>query len=211
MKFSDISELLDDGRKLPVVEDFYTVQGEGFHSGRAAYFIRLGGCDVGCKWCDARYTWNHKDFTPTDVSSVVARVLKSGAKTVVITGGEPLIYPLDYLTSSLKRNGIRVFLETSGSHVFSGSFDWVCLSPKIQRPPLEQGFALANEMKVIIASESDFKWAEECALRVEESALLYLQPEWSVREEMLPRIIEYVKRNQQWEISLQTHKYMNIP
>lgn len=211
MNFNKIIELLEGGRKLPLVEDFYTIQGEGFHTGKAAYFIRLGGCDVGCKWCDAKATWNPELYPPVPVDTVITRIRQAHADSIVITGGEPLIYPLDYLTSSLRRAGIRIFLETSGSHLFSGTFDWVCLSPKRNLPPLEQAFAVANEMKVIIHSPDDIKWAEECALRVEEESLLYLQPEWSVRESVTPLIVDYVKANPQWKISLQTHKYMRIP
>ena len=210
MNFNKIIELLDGGRKLPLVEDFYTIQGEGFHTGKAAYFIRLGGCDVGCKWCDAKATWNPELYPPVEVDTVISRIRQARADSIVITGGEPLIYPLDYMTSSLHRAGIRIFLETSGSHLFSGTFDWVCLSPKRSLPPLEQAFAMANEMKVIIHSPEDVEWAEECALRVEE-ALLYLQPEWSVRESITPLIVDYVKAHPPWIISLQTHKYMCIP
>lgn len=211
MNFNKIIELLDGGRKLPLVEDFYTIQGEGFHTGKAAYFIRLGGCDVGCKWCDAKATWNPELYPPVPVDTVISRIRQARADSIVITGGEPLIYPLDYLTSSLRRAGIRIFLETSGSHLFSGAFDWVCLSPKRNLPPLEQAFAIANEMKVIIHSPEDIEWAEECAMRVEEEAILYLQPEWSVRETVTPLIVDYVKAHPEWNISLQTHKYMHIP
>ncbi len=211
MNFNKIIDLLDGGRKLPLVEDFYTIQGEGFHTGKAAYFIRLGGCDVGCKWCDAKATWNPELYPPVDVETVLERIAVARADSIVITGGEPLIYPLDYLTESLHRAGIRIFLETSGSHPFSGSFDWVCLSPKRALPPLEQAFGMADEMKVIIHVPEDIEWAEECASKVNGESLLYLQPEWSVRERMTPLIVDYVKANPQWNISLQTHKYMRIP
>ncbi len=202
---------LDGGRLLPLVEDFYTLQGEGFHAGKPAYFIRLGGCDVGCAWCDAKYTWNPRLFPPTDVQVVVERVVASGARCVVITGGEPLLYPLEPLTNELASRELQVFLETSGSHPFSGRFDWVCLSPKRKRPPLAEAFARAQELKVIIENETDFDWAEQNAARVGRECLLYLQPEWSASEHMMPSIVEYAKAHPAWSVSVQTHKYMRIP
>lgn len=202
---------LDGGRLLPLVEDFYTLQGEGFHAGKPAYFIRLGGCDVGCAWCDAKYTWNPRLFPPTDVQVVVERVVASGARCVVITGGEPLLYPLEPLTNELASRDLQVFLETSGSHPFSGRFDWVCLSPKRKRPPLAEAFARAQELKVIIENETDFDWAEQNAARVGRECLLYLQPEWSASEHMMPSIVEYAKAHPAWSVSVQTHKYMRIP
>lgn len=202
---------LEGGRLLPLVEDFYTLQGEGFHAGKPAYFIRLGGCDVGCAWCDAKYTWNPRLFPPTDVQVVVERVVASGARCVVITGGEPLLYPLEPLTNELASRDLQVFLETSGSHPFSGRFDWVCLSPKRKRPPLAEAFARAQELKVIIENETDFDWAEQNAARVGRECLLYLQPEWSAAEHMMPAIVEYVKAHPAWSVSVQTHKYMRIP
>ena len=211
MNPNNIDDLFEGGRKLPLVEDFYTIQGEGFHTGKAAYFIRLGGCDVGCKWCDAKATWNPELYPPVAVDTIVRRVAEARAGSIVVTGGEPLIYPLDYLTSSLHRSGIRIFLETSGSHPFSGSFDWVCLSPKRRMPPLERAFAMADEMKVIIHSPEDISWAEQCALKVGKDCLLYLQPEWSMRLSVTPLIVDYVKAHPVWNISLQTHKYMHIP
>ena len=151
--------MLDGGRRLPLVEDFYTIQGEGYHTGKPAYFIRLGGCDVGCRWCDAKYTWNPKVFPPVDVDTVVARAKACAAQAIVITGGEPLLYPLGVLTQRLREEGLEIFLETSGTHPFSGEFDWVCLSPKRQLPPLDEAFGRAHELKVIIQSEDDFAWA----------------------------------------------------
>lgn len=205
------SEMLCGGEKLPLVEDFYTIQGEGFHSGKPAYFIRLGGCDVGCRWCDAKYTWNPRIFPPVDVDVVVARTKACEAQAIVITGGEPLLYPLDILTSRLKDAGLEIFLETSGTHPFSGEFDWVCLSPKRQQPPLAEAFGRAHELKVIIQSEDDFAWAEENARRVGRYCRLYLQPEWSVYEQIIPKMVEYAKANPKWSISVQTHKFMRIP
>lgn len=205
------TELLDGGRLLPLVEDFYTIQGEGRHAGKPAYFIRLGGCDVGCAWCDAKYTWNPRLYPPTDIGTIVGRAAACAAQAIVITGGEPLIYPLEPLTAALKERGLQIFLETSGSHRFSGRFDWVCLSPKRKQPPLDEAFGRAHELKVIVESDDDFAWAERNAARVGRSCLLYLQPEWSVAERMMPAIVEYAKAHPQWNISIQTHKYMRIP
>lgn len=203
--------ILEGGNKLPLVEDFYTIQGEGFHSGKAAYFIRLGGCDVGCAWCDAKYTWNPRLYPPTPISEIVERAVACAAQSIVITGGEPLLYPLGALTEMLKERGLAIFLETSGSHPFSGRFDWVCLSPKQKAKPLDEAFERADELKVIIEKESDLGWAEECAERVGEGCMLYLQPEWSVAEAVMPLLVEYAKRNPRWNISIQSHKYMRIP
>jgi organic radical activating enzyme len=205
------NDMLEGGRRLPLVEDFYTIQGEGFHAGKPAYFIRLGGCDVGCRWCDAKYTWNPKIFPPVDVDVVVERAKECAAQAIVITGGEPLLYPLDVLTSRLRDEGLEIFLETSGTHPFSGEFDWVCLSPKRQQPPLAEAFGRAHELKVIIQTEEDFAWAEENARRVGRYCRLYLQPEWSAFEQIMPMIVEYAKANPRWSISIQTHKFMRIP
>lgn len=200
-----------DGSRLPLVEDFYTIQGEGFHSGKPAYFIRLGGCDVGCRWCDAKYTWNPKLYPPVDVAEIVARAAACPAQAIVITGGEPLLYPLGELTARLKAHGLEIFLETSGSHPFSGTFDWVCLSPKHRQHPLDEAYARADELKVIIESDADFEWAEACAAKVGGRCLLYVQPEWSVAGQMMPAIVEFVKANPRWNVSIQAHKYMHIP
>ena len=205
------NELLEGGRKLPLVEDFYTIQGEGFHTGKPAYFIRLGGCDVGCRWCDAKYTWNPKVFPPVDVDVVVQRAEECATQAIVITGGEPLLYPLEILTQKLRDRGLEIFLETSGTHPFSGEFDWVCLSPKRQMPPLAEAFGRAHELKVIIQTVEDFAWAEENARRVGRYCRLYLQPEWSAFDKIMPEIVEYAKANPKWSISIQTHKFMRIP
>ncbi len=207
----DILSLLNGGELLPLVEDFYSIQGEGFHSGKPAYFIRLGGCDVGCKWCDAKNTWNPKLYPPTDISQIVERATSCAAQAIVITGGEPLLYPLTPLTNTLKNNSLKIFLETSGSQPFSGYFDWVCLSPKRQQPPLAESFWHADELKVIVESPADFEWAEQNRQRVGRECMLFLQPEWSVSGEMMPLIVEYVKEHPEWNISIQTHKYMHIP
>ncbi|MFI3331412.1 MAG: 7-carboxy-7-deazaguanine synthase QueE [Rikenellaceae bacterium] len=199
------------GKKLPLVEDFYSIQGEGFHTGKPAYFIRLGGCDVGCKWCDAKFTWNSKAFEPVSSDLIVDRAFSFEAKSIVITGGEPLMYPMDYLTKALRAKDMEIFLETSGSHPLSGEFDWICLSPKRQQPPLEPIFSKANELKVIIESLEDFVWAEENAAKVSKDCYLYLQPEWSKYKSLINSIVEYAKSNPRWMISVQTHKFMNIP
>lgn len=208
---NNIVELLDGGRLLPLVEDFYTIQGEGYHTGKAAYFIRLGGCDVGCRWCDAKYTWNPRLYPPVEVATIVARATACAAQAVVVTGGEPLLYPLGVLTSELHAQGLELFLETSGSHPFSGEFDWVCLSPKRQQPPLEEAYVRADELKVIVERAEDFAWAEQNAARVRPECRLYVQPEWSVSEQVMPLLVEYVKANPRWNISIQAHKYMHIP
>ena len=201
----------EDGSLLPLMEEFYTIQGEGFHSGKAAYFIRLGGCDVGCHWCDVKESWNAELHPLTSVDTIVANAAEYPAKTVVVTGGEPLLYNLDLLTSKLKANGIQTFIETSGAYPLSGTWDWICLSPKKFKAPLASIAPHAGELKVIVFNKSDFEWAEEHAQHVSENCKLYLQPEWSKAEQMTPEIIEYVKNNPKWEVSLQSHKFMNIP
>ncbi|MFM1874415.1 MAG: hypothetical protein RL266_152 [Bacteroidota bacterium] len=205
------AKLLEKGQVLPVMEEFYTVQGEGFHTGKAAYFIRIGGCDVGCHWCDVKESWNAAIHPLVNVASVVKNAASQPAKTVVITGGEPMTFNLDHLTRSLKDAGLAVHIETSGAHPFSGTFDWVCLSPKKTAPPKSEYYAKANELKVIVHNRHDFQWAEEHASMVSSECLLFLQPEWSKRDEMMPAIIDHVMRNPMWNVSLQSHKYMNIP
>jgi organic radical activating enzyme len=204
-------ELLLSGRKLPLMEEFYTIQGEGFNTGHAAYFVRIGGCDVGCHWCDVKESWNAKLFPATLTDSIVQNVIKYPAKAVVVTGGEPLMYKLDYFCSELKKLGVKRFIETSGSHPISGEWEWICLSPKKNSPPLKPIYQLASELKVIIENKGDFKWAEKNAQYVNENCHLYLQPEWSKAEQMMPLITDYVMAHPQWKISLQSHKYMNIP
>ncbi len=201
----------DDGAMLPLVEDFYTIQGEGFHSGKPAYFIRLGGCDVGCSWCDAKFTWNARMFPPVSVDEIVERAASHEARAIVITGGEPLKYPLGLLTERLHGRGLEIFLETSGSQPLSGTFDWICLSPKRQCPPLEEVCRAADELKVIVEGPDDLRWAEENASRVGDGCMLFLQPEWSRYGEVIADIVEYAKRNPKWNVSVQAHKFMNIP
>lgn len=202
---------LKGGMLLPMVESFYTIQGEGYNTGKAAYFIRLGGCDVGCKWCDAKETWNPKLFPPIPITEILEETLKYPARSIVITGGEPLRYPLDPLCEMLKEHGLEIFLETSGSQPLSGKFDWICLSPKKQQPPLREIFQMASELKVIVSDNSDIAWAEENRKKVSKNCILYLQPEWSRREQIMAHLIEYVKEHPLWRISLQSHKYMGIP
>ncbi len=204
-------DLFEGGRKLPLVEEFYTVQGEGYHTGKAAYFIRIGGCDVGCSWCDTKFSWNASLHPLVETGQIVEHVLASGADSVVVTGGEPLMAPLDYLCRKLKEKAITTFLETSGAYPLSGQWDWICLSPKAFQPPLDPIYQEANELKVIIQTRADLGWAEKNASRVGPGCLLFLQPEWSQYERIIPLIVEYVKYNPQWRISLQAHKFMHIP
>ncbi len=201
----------EDGALLPLMEEFYTIQGEGFHSGKAAYFIRLGGCDVGCHWCDVKESWDADLHPLTPVENIVKNASKYPGKAVVVTGGEPLLYNLDLLTQQIKTAGILTFIETSGAYPLSGDWDWICLSPKKFKAPRIDIAPLANELKVIVFNKSDFKWAEEYAELVSPNCKLYLQPEWSKSAEMTPLIIDYVMNNPKWEISLQTHKFLNIP
>ncbi|PKP32076.1 MAG: 7-carboxy-7-deazaguanine synthase QueE [Bacteroidetes bacterium HGW-Bacteroidetes-16] len=204
-------ELLEGGKKLPLMEEFYTLQGEGFHMGRAAYFIRVGGCDVGCSWCDSKESWNAALFPPVAVEQVVRNAAFHPAKTVVVTGGEPSMYPLDFLTQSLQREGIKTMVETSGAYPLSGSWDWICLSPKKYMPPQKAIYQRANELKVIIQHPGDLEWAERNAALVSISCQLFLQPEWSKSGEIMEVLTQYVMDNPKWRISLQSHKYMRIP
>lgn len=203
--------LSDNGLKLPLVEEFYTIQGEGFHTGKAAWFIRLGGCDIGCNWCDSRFSWNPASHPLIDTDILINNAVNSGADSVVITGGEPLFWNLDYLCSGLKKHGLKTFIETSGAYPLSGMWDWICVSPKVNMPPLKSVSSRADELKVIIEKTEDFEWAEAQRGKVNSSCRLYLQPEWSKYEKIISPIIEYVKKNVEWSISLQSHKFMHIP
>jgi organic radical activating enzyme len=196
---------------LPVMETFYTIQGEGFHQGMAAYFIRLGGCDVGCVWCDVKESWPAANHPIKSIAALCEEVINSGATHVVITGGEPSLYDLTALTLALKNAGISVWIETAGTNPLLGAFDWVCVSPKKFKTALPSNLALADELKVVVYHKSDLAWAEEHRVFLKADAKLYLQPEWGKESEMLPLIIAYVKAHPEWRISLQTHKYMNIP
>jgi 7-carboxy-7-deazaguanine synthase len=204
-------KLLKEGSLLPLMEEFYTIQGEGFNTGKAAYFIRIGGCDVGCHWCDVKESWDANIHPLTAIEKIIGNVKEYKAQSVVVTGGEPLIYNMNALTSLLKKNNIETFIETSGAYPMSGTWDWICLSPKKTLAPLKEIYSKANELKIIVFNKHDFKWAEEQAALVSKDCYLYLQPEWSKQKQVLPEIIEYVKTNPRWMISLQTHKFMNIP
>lgn len=198
-------------QSLPVMEAFYTIQGEGYNTGKAAYFIRLAGCDVGCHWCDVKESWDAEQHPKSSIEELVNMAAAHPAKVVVITGGEPLMYNLEPLTQSLQQADIKTFIETSGAYPLSGNWDWICVSPKKFKKPLPEVLAHAHELKVVVFNKSDFEWAESHAAEVAPGCKLYLQPEWSKSEQMMPLIVEYVKANPQWEISLQTHKYLNIP
>jgi len=206
-----IPEKYKDGKALPIVEEFYTIQGEGYFSGHPAYFIRLGGCDVGCPWCDTKISWDASRHPLKLVDEIVINAAECASPFVVITGGEPLMYNLDYLCNGLKNAGMETLLETSGAYPLSGIWDWICLSPKIHKPPVPEIFIHANELKVVISHEKDLEWAFENAVQVNPSCKLYVQPEWSVFRTILPVIIDFVKQNPKWNISLQTHKIMRIP
>lgn len=196
---------------LPVMEDFYTLQGEGFHQGRAAYFIRLAGCDVGCFWCDVKESWNTENHPVLSLNEIISRVQSVNAGIAVITGGEPLMHNLDELTQQLQSAGIRTHIETSGAYPLSGVWDWICVSPKKFKKPLAETLTHAHELKVVVYNKSDFLWAEENACYVNNNCKLYLQPEWSVSDKINPLIIDYIKQNPRWELSLQIHKYINVP
>lgn len=208
------AEAIENGTLLPLMEEFYTIQGEGANTGKPAYFIRLGGCDVGCHWCDVKESWDAALHPPTLTDTIVQHALQQPAKAAVVTGGEPSMYNLEYLTTQFRDNKIEAFIETSGAYPLTGTWDWICLSPKKTSPPLAQIFSKAHELKVIIYNQNDFEWAEKNAaevLKVNPSCRFFLQPEWSRREQMVPKIVEYVMAHPKWNISLQTHKYLHIP
>lgn len=207
---TQIQEEINKGEMLPLMEEFYTIQGEGFHTGKAAYFIRIGGCDVGCHWCDVKESWDANLHPPTKTNSIVKNASKF-ANTVVVTGGEPLMWSLDYITSKLRHQNIKTHIETSGAYKLSGKWDWICLSPKKNKLPLEKIYSEAHELKIIVSNKHDFIFAENQAKKVSATCELYLQPEWSKREIMTPLIVNFVMNNPTWKISLQTHKYLNIP
>lgn len=196
---------------LPVMEHFYTIQGEGYHRGKAAYFVRLGGCDVGCVWCDVKESWDANAHPKKSIKEIVEAIKSTPAELAVITGGEPLMHPLDELTKCIQAVGVQTNIETSGSSPLSGSWDWVCLSPKKFKAPLPEVIAVANELKVVVFNKTDFTWAEQFAALVPPACKLYLQPEWSKKETMLPLIIDYIKAHPRWELSIQIHKFINVP
>ena len=196
---------------LPVMEDFYTLQGEGFHTGKAAYFIRLGGCDVGCVWCDVKDSWDAGKHPLRNIDELVSQVKNHSGEIVVITGGEPLMHDLNFLTESLHNAGLKTHMETSGSSPLSGYWDWITLSPKKFKAPLPEILNVANELKIVVFNKSDFAWAEKWAEHVNPECKLYLQPEWSKASVVTPLIVEYIKSNPQWQLSLQVHKYIHVP
>ena len=200
---------LQKGELLPLMEAFYSLQGEGFYKGTAAYFIRLGGCDVGCHWCDVKESWAAEAHPLVPVDTIVTDALAL-SKTMIITGGEPLMWNLDLLTKKLRAAGARTHIETSGAHPLSGTFDWICLSPKKIKRPVGDVLQKANELKMVIYNNNDFLFAEEMAAQVSPDCLLYLQPEWSKRNKVIPKIVDYVMAHPQWKASLQMHKYLDI-
>ena len=197
--------------QYPVMEMFYSLQGEGYHQGKAAYFIRLAGCDVGCVWCDVKESWDASKHPVLAVEEIVSNALAHPARLAIVTGGEPLLYNLDALTTALKKADFEVNIETSGSSHMSGNWDWVCLSPKKFKAPLNESIAAASELKVVIFNKHDFEWAETYAQQVPASCKLYLQPEWDKANEITPLVIDYIKANPQWELSAQLHKYIQVP
>ena len=201
---------LDLGINLPVMESFYTIQGEGFYKGSAAYFIRIAGCDVGCHWCDVKESWD-SDIHPIKPIDEIVHNVKKKCEIVVITGGEPLMWNMNPLTKLLKENNFKTHIETSGSNKLTGEWDWICLSPKKNKNSLKDIYEKANELKIIVYNKYDLKFAEEQAKKVKKNCILYLQPEWSKRNLIMPIIVDYIMNNAKWKVSLQTHKYLNIP
>lgn len=210
MVTDEVMTLVNQGVFLPLMEEFYTIQGEGYHKGTAAYFIRIGGCDVGCHWCDVKESWNAATHPPTPIARIAENAEKY-SKTIVVTGGEPLSWDMGPLTTALKEKGLQIHIETSGAYPLTGQWDWICLSPKKNKLPVGDIHQQAHELKVIVYNRHDLVFAEEQAAQVSDDCLLYLQPEWSVREKVTPLIVDYVMANPKWRISLQTHKYLNIP
>jgi len=206
----EIQKQVNKGEMLPLMEAFYTIQGEGYHKGTAAYFVRIGGCDVGCHWCDVKESWNADLHPPTETSKIVDDAAKY-SNTVVVTGGEPLTWDMDMLTQGFKSKGLQVHIETSGAYQLTGIWDWICLSPKKLKLPTQEVYDKADELKVIVYNTADLKFAEEQAAKVNKDCILYLQPEWSKRDKVIPLIVDYVMEHPEWKVSLQTHKYLNIP
>ncbi len=205
-----LQEQVNTGAALPLMEAFYTLQGEGYHKGSAAFFIRIGGCDVGCHWCDVKESWDSKNHPPTSTEAIVEQAVQH-SKTIVITGGEPLMWNMEPLTSALLQKGMQIHIETSGAYEITGHWDWFCLSPKKNKLPTSAAYERADELKIIVYNKDDFRFAEEQASKVAQKCILYLQPEWSRREQVMPLMVDYVLKNPKWKISLQTHKYLNIP
>lgn len=210
MHENEQDKAVEQGYMLPLMEEFYTIQGEGYHTGRAAYFIRVGGCDVGCHWCDVKESWDPSIHPATHIDHIVEQAAKY-SKTIVITGGEPLTWNMLPLTTSLKDKGLQVHIETSGAYPLTGIWDWICLSPKKAKMPLDGIYPVAHELKVIVYNKHDLAFAKAEQEKVSDTCKLYLQPEWSVSDKMIPLITEFVMQNPEWQVSLQTHKYLNIP
>lgn len=198
-------------KKLPVMEHFYTLQGEGAYAGVAAYFVRLAGCEVGCHWCDVKESWTISAHQYMEIAEIVAVAKESGAEIVVITGGEPTMHNLTEITEALHLQGLRTNIETSGAYPFTGNFDWICLSPKKFLPPKPEYYAIAHELKIIVFNDSDFEWAEKHAALCQENCVLLLQAEWDKKTQMYPKIVAYIQQNPKWRMSVQTHKYLEIP
>ena len=205
-----MNEALKAGLVVPLMEEFYTIQGEGYHKGSAAYFVRIGGCDVGCHWCDVKESWDAEKHPPTEISTIINNA-KQYSDTIVVTGGEPLMWNMSLLTAGLRNENLATHIETSGAYPLSGDWDWICLSPKKRMLPLDDIYKVADELKVIVYNQNDFVFAEEQAAKVQPNCKLFLQPEWSKREQVMPIIVDYVLQHPKWKASLQTHKYMNIP
>lgn len=203
-------EQVEQGLMLPLMEAFYTIQGEGYHKGTAAYFIRVGGCDVGCHWCDVKESWDAERHPPTPIDTIISEATRY-SDTIVVTGGEPLTWNMGPLTDGLKASGLNTHIETSGAFPLTGTWDWICLSPKKTKLPVPEIYPEADELKVIVYNRHDLVFAEEQAAKVGPGCILYLQPEWSVREKVVPLIVDYVMQHPKWRVSLQTHKYLNIP
>jgi len=193
------------------MEMFYSLQGEGYHQGKAAFFIRLAGCDVGCVWCDVKDSWNASKHPQLSIDEIVNAALSHPSKIAIVTGGEPLLHALDPLTTALKTAGFQTHIETSGSSPLSGQWDWICLSPKKFKFPLEESIAAASELKVVVFNKSDIEWAESFEKKVSPNCKLYLQPEWDKADTMTPLSIDYIKAHPQWELSAQLHKYIQVP
>jgi len=201
---------LKNGHILPLMESFLSIQGEGYFAGKSSYFLRIGGCDVGCHWCDVKESWDANLHPPTKIDSIVSQA-RSHSDTIVVTGGEPLMWDMKPLTNLLRKNNLSTHIETSGAYNLTGDWDWICLSPKKRKLPLQPIYTKANELKIIVFNKSDFKFAEDQAKKVSSNCILYLQPEWSMSEKVTPLIVDYVMKHPKWRISLQTHKYLNIP
>ena len=201
----------DEKNEMPIMEAFYSLQGEGYYAGRPAYFIRLAGCDIGCVWCDVKESWTAQKNQIQSIESIVNKCVTSNTNFVVITGGEPAMYDISYLVQALQNNKMEVAIETSGAYQLSSHIDWYCFSPKKFKFPCEEAYQRADELKIIVFNKSDLRWAEKHAEKVSDKCILYLQAEWSKKELITPLIIDYVKTNIKWKISLQTHKYLDIP